>query len=256
LPIIDLNNALVDFILTGYAGFTTAAGYIGPNFKVDHDISMLVPEIWCRMRGRERDPAFLIENGYLERVEDFEWEGRTVLASRLGYRITTLFADRFLGRIFETPDAVLPEAMLRPEKQNMQDFVSGVNAIVETQRRVAQNYFDDGSVEAACPPLRALLNIMAQGHFNGKDAHSPAIRSMFTRKSMLESDWYRDRLQRKQEIDIALWRRHVAALQTARESPLSLPESELDGRLKTARERLAHVQSPAYLDQLRGTIGA
>src|SRR5205823_14882710 len=43
-PIIDLNNALVSFILTEYAGFTTAAGSVGPNYRMDHDISMLVPE--------------------------------------------------------------------------------------------------------------------------------------------------------------------------------------------------------------------
>ena len=55
-PVVDLNNALVSFILTGYAGFTTSAGYVGPNFRVDHDISLLVPEIWCRMRVHERDP--------------------------------------------------------------------------------------------------------------------------------------------------------------------------------------------------------
>ena len=96
-PVVDLNNALVSFILTGYAGFTTSAGYVGPNFRVDHDISLLVPEIWCRMRVHERDPEFLIANGYLEKVSDFCLDGRTVLASRLGYRITPLFVDRFLG---------------------------------------------------------------------------------------------------------------------------------------------------------------
>ena len=43
----------------------------GRSMRVDHDISMLVPEIWCRMRVHERDPRFLIEKGLLERVEDF-----------------------------------------------------------------------------------------------------------------------------------------------------------------------------------------
>ena len=37
-PVVDLNNALLSFILTGYAGFTTSAGYVGPNVRVDHDI--------------------------------------------------------------------------------------------------------------------------------------------------------------------------------------------------------------------------
>src|SRR5581483_2384324 len=162
-----LNNALVSWILTGYAGFSTSAGYVGPAFKVEHDISLLVPEIWCRMRVHERDPHFLISNGYLEPVSDFCLDGRTVLASRLGYRITTLFVDRFLGRLFETPDAVFTEAMLRPEKQDLAMFAAGVDAIVEAQTRVAKQYFEDGSVEAACPPLKALLHIMACGSYNG-----------------------------------------------------------------------------------------
>ncbi len=39
----DLNNALVGMLLTGYAGFSTAAGWIGPNCRVDHDISLSFP---------------------------------------------------------------------------------------------------------------------------------------------------------------------------------------------------------------------
>ena len=50
----DLKNALVSAILTGYAGFTTSAGHVGPRYRVDHDISMLVPELWCRIRVEER----------------------------------------------------------------------------------------------------------------------------------------------------------------------------------------------------------
>jgi len=48
-PIIDLNTALVSYILTGLAGFSTVAGYIGPKMQVDHDISLLIPEVWCRL---------------------------------------------------------------------------------------------------------------------------------------------------------------------------------------------------------------
>src|SRR5260370_20726473 len=97
-PVVDINNAQVSAILTGYGGFTTAAGHIGPKYRVDHDNSMLAPEIWCRMRVFEREPRFLIDNGFLEQVGDFELDSRAVLASRLGYRITAAFVDRFLGR--------------------------------------------------------------------------------------------------------------------------------------------------------------
>ena len=254
-PVVDLNNALVAAILTEYAGFTTAAGYVGPNYRVDHDISMLVPEVWCRVRVPERDPRFLIDNGYLEKIADFAWGGRTVLASRLGYRITALFAERFLGRIFETPDAVFPEEILRPEKQDMDAFAAGVNAMVDTQCRVAQNYFYDGSVHAACPPLQALLHIMAHGQWEGKDASHPDVRAMFTRESVLASDWYKERLSAKQERDIALWTRHIASLEAFLSGP-GAREFDVRDRLTEARIQMKRVSSVAYLAELVGTIGA
>jgi hypothetical protein len=238
--------------LTRYAGFTTSAVCIGPNIRVDHDVSLLAPEIWCRMRVAERDPEYLIRNGFLEKVEDLELDGRTVLASRLGYRITSLFVDRFLGRIFETPSAVFTEEMLRPELQDMSLFAAGVDAIVESQRRVAMNYFEDGSVEAACPPLQALLHIMACGSYEGKGISDPGIRDMFTRESLLASNWYRERLQAKQSRDIALWQRHLKALEE-----VVYPDGlNLEERLAAARTQLARVSSGAYLEKLVGTIGA
>jgi hypothetical protein len=228
----------VSAIVTGYEGFTTAAGHVGPNYRVDHDNSMLAPELWCRMRVAERDARFLIANGYLEKVEDFQYEGRTVLASRLGYRITAAFVDRFLGRIFEMPGAVFPEELLRPEKQDAALFAAGVDAIVEAQRLVALNYFEDQSVEAACLPVKALLHIMAFGHYEGMTVSDPRVRAWFTRESLLESEWYRDRLRAKQSLDIALWTRHR------------------DAGVATAQEQLARVNSDNYIADLVGTIGA
>src|SRR3984957_17338517 len=258
-PVVDLNNALVSAILTGYAGFTTSAGYVGPNVRVDHDVSLLVPEIWCRMRVAEREPNFLIEQGYLEKVEDLALNGRRVLASRLGYRITSLFVDHFLGRIFETPGSVFPIEMLRPEQQDLELFASGVDAIVEAQRRVALNYFEDGSFEAAGPPLRALLEIMAHGSYYGMGVEHPEVRAMFARDVLLASDWYAERLRTKQQRDIALWLRHVRALEqfhaAQREFP---PQDDIDfeNRAALARGQLDRVSSAAYLDELVGTIGA
>jgi len=254
-PVVDLNNALVAAILTEYAGFTSAAGYIGPYYRVDHDISMLVPEIWCRMQVHERDPKYLIENAFLEKLSDFDWNGRRMAASRLGYRITALFADRFLGRIFEAPDTVFPEEILRPEKQNMEAFAAGVEAIVETQRRVAASYFEDGSVNGACPPLRALLHIMACGHWGGKNVDDPEVRAMFTRESLLASDWYRERLRTKQRRDIMLWNRHIAALEGCC-AERALPGPEIEARLIAARAQLLRVGAAGYLRELEGTIGA
>jgi hypothetical protein len=242
---VDVNNALVSAILTGYAGFTTSAGHVGPHFRVDHDISMLAPEIWCRMTVEERDPRFLIERGFLEKLEDYDFQGRTVRAGRLGYRITAPFVDHFLGRIFEMPNAVFPEEMLRPEKQDPAVFAAGVDSIVEAQELVARNYFEDGSLEAACPPVRALLEIMATGHSNGMTAKEPALRAMFTRECLLSSGWYKERLRVKQERDVRLWRRHLAAV-----------EDSGGAQVNAVLEQLNRVSSESYLEELTGTIGA
>ena len=115
----------------------------------------------------ERDPQYLIREGYLERCADFAYEGREVLASRLGHRVTRRFISAFFGRVFNHPEVVFTDEMLRPELQSLEVFVDGMDNIVETQKRVAQLYFEDGSVESACPPLRALLHIMAHDSFEG-----------------------------------------------------------------------------------------
>jgi len=253
-PVVDLNNALLSFILTGYAGFTTAAGHVGPRYRVEHDLSMLVPEVWCRMQPSERDPAWLIAHGYLEKVEDFELDGRKVLASRLGYRITARFADHFLGRLFETPSMVFSEEMLRPEVQGWDVFAAGVNAIVDAQTRVARGYFDDGSVDAACPPLKALLHVMVHGQFQGATLSEPRLRTLFSREATLKSDWYRERLRVKQRRDVDLWKRHVAAVESYRTEASELPDLEL--RRAAAHAGLSRVSAPAYLEELVGTIGA
>lgn len=258
-PAIDLNNALVSFILSGYAGYSTAAGHVGPNVRVDHDISLLVPEIWSRLSPQARDPRYLIENGYLEKIEDFSYQGRLIQASRLGYRITASFVYSFMGKMFDAPRAVFGEHLLRPETQDLGVFVDGVENIVEAQQKVAALYLEAGSVEDACPPLKVLIHIMATGSYQGMDVHHPKIRSMFSREAMLASDWYQERLQIKQTRDVKLWNRHINYLEAFanRDSHRDVAEKlQLQNRLTSARAKLAHVSSGIYLQSLRGTIGA
>jgi hypothetical protein len=254
-PVVDMNNALVSAILTGYAGFTSVAGQVGPRYRVDHDVSMLVPELWCRMSVQERDPAYLIQHGYLEKIADFEHAGRKVLASRLGYRITARFVEHFLGRMFQTPNAVFPEDMLRPERQGLEPYIEGIDAIVETQTRVAKSYFEDDSVNAACPPLKALLHVMVHGHYEGLGVDDPRFRELFTRTSLLASAWYRERLATKQRRDLARLSRHRADLEAATALHRQNPELYA-ARLAYVEGELARVGSPAYLDELVGTLGA
>ena len=255
----DLNNALVSLILCGYDGYSTAAGYIGAKRRIDHDISMLIPEIWCRLPAEVQKPAYMIEQGYLEKLEDFEFEGKTVLASRLGYRITARFMHDHFGKIFDRPMAVFDEAMLKPETQGMEEFVDGINNSVEAQQRVAQGYFLDGRVEAACPTLKSLLSIMANGEYEGMGEDDAGFRRMFTREYLLESDWYKERLQIKQTRDKQLWLQHRDYLEKQIQE---LDEDEVDRHAQLAEriveaDRIIGVVSiHAYLHRLIGPLVA
>ncbi len=259
LPITDLNNSLVSFLLTGLAGFSTPAGHIGPDLRVDHDISLLIPEIWCRLSPEERDPQNLIAEELLEKLEDYEHKGKHVPASLLGYRINAQFIRRYVGRVFDNPRKVFDESILRPESQDADAFADGVNYIAEAHERVAKNYFADGSIEQACPPLRALLNIMAHGTYEGKKVTDPGIRRMFTVDAMLESDWYQARLKTRQQRECTLWQRHVSYLQefmARKENRSAVRGLQIETRLASAQNELAKVSAPTYWKSLRGFLGA
>jgi hypothetical protein len=148
--------------------------------------------------------------------------------------------------------------MLRPELQGAQDFAEGVENIVEGQRNAAKFYFEDGSVEAACPPLKALLHIMVHGEFQGLTLDSKKFRALFTRENVLKSGWYKERLVRQQERDAAHWRARIAYLKGFLDQPHNRGVSAtlgLAGRLATAEKKLAESLKPAYLESLVGTLG-
>ena len=258
-PTADLNNALVSFILCGHEGFSSAAGYIGHRRRIDHDVSMLIPEIWCRLPAQARDPKYLIERNCLEKLDDFVHNGRQVLASRLGYRITEHFVHAFFGKVFDSPTIVFDEAMLRPETQDMEAYVDGINNIVEAQQRVAEAYFEDGSIDDACPPLQAVLHVMAKGHYEGKSIADPQIRKMFSYDYLINSDWYQDRLNIKQTRDAALWRMNLDYVeQKMDETSESETEkwADLNDRIENAEHMIEWVSSQTYRDRLVGTLGA
>ncbi len=254
-PAADLNAAFVSMVLTNLAGFTSAAGFVGPSFRVDHDISLLIPEVWCRMSPEECEPQRLIEEEMLEPVPDVTSGHESVPGHRLGYRVTRRFINRYFARVFDNPDKVFDDSILRPELQDAASFVDGVKHIREAHRRVSRTYFSDGTIEDLCPPLQVLVTIMAEGTWNGKDERHPDVRRMFTLQTLLKSDWYQDRLKAKQRQDVARWKRHLDYLQRCEHSELH-QSSDLLQKQTRAEAVLAEVSSPAYLDQLLGTLGA
>ncbi len=257
-PITDLNNALISFLITGYQPFITAAGYVGPKFRVDHDISLLVPELWSRMRSNERDPGFMIREGYLERCEDLVINGKTVPSNILGYRINASFVRSFFGRVFANPAVVLCEEMLKPETQDMGCFADGMDNIIATHKRVAALYFEDNSIEGACPPLKALLTLMAEGRFDAASLNDPDFRKLFDRDSLLDSDWYQERLKTRQQVETLRLRRQIEDLEHFLTQPnhqemagiLSVQE-----RIRVAKQELKQVVSSDYPSSISGTLG-
>ena len=247
----DLNAALVSFALTRYDGWLSSAGYIGVKYRVDHDISLLIPEIWARMRPNELDVQNLIKVGMLERCKDFEYGGKKVLASRLGWRITEDFVIRYFGRIFSNPASIFTADMLRPELQDMDAFADGMDNMVGAHRRAAEMYFEDGSIEGACPPLKALLYIMRDGSYEGKTLDDPSLRQMFTRESILKSEWYAERLMNRQQIEINLLQSAIRRLSSSenKDTATAAKIAELQAKLKT-------VKGINYLKSIYGTLGA
>ena len=257
-PTTDLNNALLSHILTESNGFSTAAGYVGAENKIDHDVSLLIPEIWARLEPKDRDPNELIKNGSLEKVDDFEYEGETILASRLGYRITKTFSYRCMNRIFDEPTAVFSERMLKPELQGLEDYVDGIKNIVEAQQKVALNYFEDGSIEAAIPPLKVLLHIMAYGNYKGKDISDLELRKLFNREYIVNSDWYKERLKLKQQKDISFYKNQIKYSEDFIANPFNkflVEEMDINNRLEKLKLEFKKVNSNDYLKSLMGTIG-
>lgn len=258
-PAADLNAAFVSYALTGLGVFSTAAGHVGPDVKMMHDISLLVPEIWCRMSAEERSPSFLLSEGLLEKLEDFEDDDGPVLGSRLGYRINAPFVRRFVARVFDNPTKVFDGPILRPETQDPAAFADGIRYITEAHEATARLYFEDGSADAVCPPVKALLSIMAFGDHDGLRVDSPEFRSMFTRESVLASDWYRERLEAVQSQSIRRCGKlihHISATRL-RDSTGELSERLGLARIAArARQQLRRVSDPDYLGFLEGSIGA
>ncbi|MFT3942546.1 MAG: hypothetical protein QM705_01785 [Ancrocorticia sp.] len=255
----DLNAGFLSYALAGYDGWISSAGYIGPHTRIDHDFSLLVPELFSRMTPEERDAHELIEGGYLEKIEDFELNGKKVLASRLGYRMTQKFATAFFGRIFMHPQSVFSDSMLRPELQDLKVFADSVDTIVATHQRVAQAYIADGTISYAVPPIRALLEIMANGESaEGWTLDSPEFRALFERENILASDWYADRIAAKHDEELSRIKQGLEDMNRFLSTPTNAITAErlhLTDRIAAAEAEYAHKSAPEYPVRLIGQIG-
>ena len=100
---------------------------------------------------------------------------------------------------------------------------------------------------------------MAYGEFEGKTITDSTIRALFTRESLVASDWYQARLDAKAGVDQALWKRHVTYLENFLTKPnyqSELKRLRIQERITEAKATLVHVSSPTYRASLVGMVGA
>ena len=92
----------------------------------------------------------------------------------------------------------------------------------------------------------------------GWDLDSPEFRGLFTRESVMESDWYAERLDAKQS---AALKRATAGL-AAIELFVSTPGNEeptarlgMPTRVEAAKAEVARFSSAEFREQILGTVG-
>lgn len=100
---------------------------------------------------------------------------------------------------------------------------------------------------------------MAYGEFEGKHISDSELRKQFDRDVVIKSDWYKERLKRKQQIDIEFYEKQIAYIESFMAEKLNSEWSEdlsLEDRYEKAKKDLEKVKSEEYLQSLVGTIGA
>ena len=92
---------------------------------------------------------------------------------------------------------------------------------------------------------------MRDGSYEGKTLDDPEIREMFTRESILKSEWYAERLITRQQIELNALQNTIRRLsqQEPKDTETAAKLAELQARLKT-------VKGINYLKSLSGTLGA
>jgi hypothetical protein len=99
---------------------------------------------------------------------------------------------------------------------------------------------------------------MRDGRWQGLDASAPKFRALFTRESVIGSDWYQERLKAQQRRDVAHWQHQIQYLEkiVGKASYADIVgKLGLRERLATARFASAAAKAKDYPAKIAGTIG-
>jgi hypothetical protein len=244
----DIETLIIVDATTGLDSWQTVSGTIGC-IPIGQDFRRLVPIVFAKMTREERDPAYLIKNGYLEKLEDYVYEeegpnkGKLVRASLLGYRITERFVKEFFGRVIKNPNEAIPIEILKPELQGAEGpriFAESVWNYERGQQEAVKVHYQDGTYEAICESGKVLLDLIRYGQYQGMDSEHPQVQKMLT--DVLNLDWYKARLD-------TLQKERIRALR------LFMEELKDTADLAALHEEYARVSSPEYRTALVGTLG-
>ncbi|MCO6430040.1 MAG: hypothetical protein J5J00_04210, partial [Deltaproteobacteria bacterium] len=277
----ELAQIFVDLALTGQDVWVTSAGRIGPNLNVDHDLSYWAAELFGIMQTvlpkEKLAIAHMKKHGYVEELPGFWWDAESekivnhespgavfVDEGRSGHPITHKFQREMFGLITSDSENVLDEEHRRPRLQDEAVYAKGQLSLIESQRKVAEGYLQDGVFDRVCFPVQKIVEIMANGVTSeGWSRKSPEFRKLFTRDAVLSSDWYAKRLeaQRKQEwirLEVVKneIKKEISAIE--KDPPAAITEKRkaaLRAQLQKTEGLLSEVSSKDYLRRLRGHLG-
>ena len=261
-PIVDLNAALVSYILTGLAGFSTAAGYVGPRMQ-------------RRPRHQPADPGDLVPadaRGARPGVPDRRGTpGAAATTSSTpgarcwpaGWAIASPPSSSApsSGRVFDHPARVFDEDILRPETQDLEAFVDGDpqhhRGPAARRPAVLRGRLDRGRLPAAAGPAVDHGRRHVRGEGRPPSRHPPACSpanrcwpATGTGKRLVAKQ--RERRQRSGDatsLPRRLPRRPAPTVWA--ENPAELRAAARD----LARAELEAASDPAYLETLEGTLG-
>ena len=102
---------------------------------------------------------------------------------------------------------------------------------------------------------------LANGEYEGMNATSEKFRNLFDRQSVLDSDWYKIRLERKISLDTKLMNKNLEYLHNVNDSMVKSPMNAanikgIEGKIKWVEEQLQELNKADSWKSLIGTLGA
>lgn len=100
---------------------------------------------------------------------------------------------------------------------------------------------------------------MAYGEYEGKTIDNPELRKYFDREYVVNSDWYKERLARKQQQNLDFITNQLANLEAfaaAKENVELVDEMDIKNRISIAKDKIEYIKSEQYIIDITGTVGS